>query len=99
MLALANSASRVRKFHKERTFIVCLVILLVGVGHLRQAAAQHIVVTAKLNSSYSQVNFSIYDKADIINLIEVISDQLLIIEYIIKKAARIGPPWKLFSVS
>ena len=37
MLALANSASRVRKFHKERTFIVFLVILLVGVRHLRQS--------------------------------------------------------------
>ena len=57
------------------------------------------MITTKLISSYSQVNFSIYDKADIIKLIEVINDELLIIEYIIKKAARIGPPWKLFSVS
>jgi len=100
MLALASSAKRVRKFHKERTFIVFLVILLVDVRHLYgRAAAQSIVVTTKLISSYSQVNFFIYDKADIINLIEVINDQLLIIEYIIKKAARIGPPWKVFSVS
>jgi hypothetical protein len=74
MLALASSASRVRKFHKERTFIVFLVILLVGVRHLRQTAAQHIVVTAKLISGYSQVNFFIYDKSVIINLIQVIDN-------------------------
>ncbi len=51
-----------------------LVILLVGVRHLRQTTAQNIVVTAKLISSYSQVNFSIYDKSVIINLIQVIDN-------------------------
>lgn len=51
-----------------------LVILLVGVRHLRQTTAQNIVVTAKLISSYSQVNFFIYDKSVIINVIQVTDD-------------------------
>jgi hypothetical protein len=53
---------------------VFLVILLVGVRHLRQTAAQSIDVTTKLISSYSQVNFFIYDKAVIINVIQVTDD-------------------------
>ena len=48
-----------------------LVILLVGVRHLRQTAPQNIVVTVKLISSYSKVNFFIYDKSVIINVIQV----------------------------
>ena len=51
-----------------------LVILLVGVRHLQQTAARNIVVTAKLISSYSQVNFIIYDKSVIINVIQVTDD-------------------------
>jgi len=54
---------------------VFLVILLVDVRHLYgRAAAQSIVVTTKLISSYSQVNFFIYDKAVIINVIQVTDD-------------------------
>jgi len=43
-------------------------------GICGRAAAQHIVVTAKLISSYSQVNFISYDKSVIINVIQVTDD-------------------------